>query len=300
MTKLKLFFVLLLGTVLLGFCLSCAAKTALIPEPVIPVPGVPPREKPSAAASFDRIEADDINHVALFFLLEVRNPRASPARLEIQDWKTAINGLIPDQGAALSLEGDAPRVEGGTSLQIPLCLTLDLSKLPSRLENIDEYQTELDFNLDFVFDTHDIAEITVATRAAFPRIREPDFTITAIAVKKAELINTRFKVSLRIDNPNVFPVELSSFSYELYGADRFWAGGKQTEVLRIPARGSAETEIALVMNFINMRRELLDQIIAMRQVNYRFAGEAVISTNVEFLPQFLAAFDRSGNSAVID
>ncbi|MDR2758728.1 MAG: LEA type 2 family protein [Spirochaetaceae bacterium] len=301
MINLKRFFAPLWGPLLMGLCLSCAAKTALVvPRQVVPVPGVLIREQPAAAASFDRMEAGDINHVTLLFLLDVQNPRSSAAGLEIQDWKAAINGLNTGESAALGIGGNIARVDAGSSLQIPLRLTVDLNKLPLEQEDFDEYQADLNFNLEFTFDTRDTAEIAVAAKAAFPRIRKPDFNITAIAIMKAELINTRFKVNLRVDNPNFFPVELSSFSYELYGADRFWADGEKTDILLIPARGSAETELSLVMNFINMRRELLDQIIAMKQVNYRLAGEAEVSTNMEFLPHFLVNFDRSGNSVVID
>jgi LEA14-like dessication related protein len=300
MSNLKLYLGTFLGMVLTGFCLSCAAEAVVVPRSVMPVPHIPPQKSPVATVSFDRIEAADINHVDLFFLLEAQNPRSSAARLEIQDWNAVINGSLPGEGAVLSMDGDVPLLDAGASLQIPLRLSLDLRDLPPVQEDFDEYRTDLDFNLGFVFDNQDTAEILVASQAVFPRIREPDFSITAIAIMKAELINTRFRVKLQVDNPNVFPVELSSFSYALYGADRFWADGKKTEVLRVPARGSAETEIFLVMNFIDMRRELLDQIVAMRQVNYRFSGEAVINTEVEYLPSFLAAFDRSGNSMVID
>jgi LEA14-like dessication related protein len=300
MINLKRFFAPLLGPVLMGLCLSCAAKTALVlSRHVVPVP-VPIREQPMAAASFDRMEAGDIHHVTLFFLLDVQNPCPSAASLEIRDWKAAINGFNPGEGAALGIGGDVARVDAGASLQIPLRLTVDLRELSLEHEDFDEYQADLDVTLGFIFDTRDTAQVTVATEAAFPRIRQPDFNITAIAIMKAELINTRFKVSLRVDNPNFFPVELSSFSYALYGADRFWADGEKTDVLLIPARGSAETELSLVMNFINMRRELLDQIIAMKQVKYRLAGAAEVSTNMDFLPHFLVNFDRSGNSAVVN
>jgi LEA14-like dessication related protein len=295
MTNLTLPVPPILGAVLTGLCLSCVTQTVLnIPPPVSP------REKPSAAVSYDRIEAGDVNHVILFFLLEVQNPRNSAARLVIQDWKATVNGINPGEGAALGVGEDIIRLDAGVSRRIPLGLTLDLRTLSLEHEDFDEYQATLDLNLGFVFDPRDTAEVTVVTQAVFPRIREPDFFITTIAIMKAELINTRLKVKLRVDNPNSFPVELSSFSYELYGGDRFWADGEKTEVLLIPARGSAETELSLVMNFINMRRELLDQIISMRQVNYRFAGEAVISTNLDFLPYFMVEFDRSGNSAVLD
>ncbi|MDR2158742.1 MAG: LEA type 2 family protein, partial [Treponema sp.] len=112
------------------------------------------------------------------------------------------------------------------------------------------------------------------------------------------LVNTRFRVTVRIDNPNGFPVNLSSFEYELYGAGRFWADGKETDALHIPARDSAEVKLFLLMNFINMKRELLDEVIAMRQVRYRFSGEALVETGVSWLPEFRMRFDRQGHSNV--
>jgi LEA14-like dessication related protein len=220
--------------------------------------------------------------------------------LVIQDWKAAINGVSPGEGAALGLWGDVVRVDAGASLQIPLELALDLDALALEHEEFDEYQVKLDLTLGFVFDPRDTAGVTAAAQAAFPRIREPEFSITAVAIMKAELINTRLKVKLRVDNPNGFPVELSSFSYELYGGGHFWADGEETAAFRIPPRTSAETELSLVMNFINMRRDLLDRIVSMGQVNYRLTGKAAVSTNQELLPCFPVSFDRSGNSAVID
>jgi LEA14-like dessication related protein len=285
-----------------GFCLSCAAQPArTVPAPV-PGPETSPevREKPVAALTLDRIQAGGIHQVTLFFLLEAQNPRTSPARLVIQDWEAAVNGVSSGGSAVLALEGPAPRVDAGDSRQIPLELTLDLRGLPPDSGDPDEYQAHLALNVGFLFDNQEADAVTLTAGAVFPRVREPDFTITTIAIKKAELINTRFLVKLRVDNPNGFPVELSAFSYELYGGDRFWAEGEETQALSIPARGFAETELSLVMNFINMQRNVLDQIIALRQVNYRFAGEAVIRTDDAFLPHFPVDFDRSGYSAVVD
>jgi hypothetical protein len=54
------------------------------------------------------------------------------------------------------------------------------------------------------------------------------------------------------------------------------------------------------MNFIDMRRSLLDQVIAMEQIDYRFAGEATVSTGIEYLPRFRWRFNQSGRSVVIN
>jgi LEA14-like dessication related protein len=95
-------------------------------------------------------------------------------------------------------------------------------------------------------------------------------------------------------------VTLSSFNYELYGNGLLWADGTEINVLQIPEKSSAGTDLFLMMNFINMRRDLLDQIIRLQNVNYRFTGNARVSTGVDYLPVFNTVFDLSGYSPVLD
>jgi LEA14-like dessication related protein len=129
-----------------------------------------------------------------------------------------------------------------------------------------------------------------------PHIQEPDLSISSIKILQAELVNTRLRVQIRIDNPNPFPVTLSSFVYELYGEGRFWADGKEKNVYTVPAGGYAEKELFLVMNFIDMRRDILDKVIAMDRVKYRFKGTVEISA-VD-LPFITKNFNLEGESEV--
>jgi LEA14-like dessication related protein len=129
-------------------------------------------------------------------------------------------------------------------------------------------------------------------------VLEPDFIITSITILQADLINTRFKLSLSINNPNTFPITLSSFRYELYGDGNFWADGEVKNLAVIPAQSSLETNFEAEMNFINMKRKLLDDIIALRQVRYRVAGNVKVETGMASVPVFNMKFDLSGNSPV--
>jgi LEA14-like dessication related protein len=131
---------------------------------------------------------------------------------------------------------------------------------------------------------------------------EPKFTITSITILQADLINTRMKLSLKIDNPNIFPISLTSFKYELYGDGNFWTGGIEKELAVVQAQSSSETEFIFEMNFINMKRRLLDDIIAMRYVHYRIVGTmevgALAPVEKYELPGIRINFDYSGDSAV--
>ena len=131
-------------------------------------------------------------------------------------------------------------------------------------------------------------------------VQSPEFIINSIAILKAELVNTRFRVGLKINNPNPFPLELSSFSYELYGNGRLWADGIETNVLTVDANSSLEGNLFLIMNFIDMERSLLDQIIMLEDVNYRFSGNVHVNAIGRSLPSFNSSFEVSGYSIVLD
>jgi LEA14-like dessication related protein len=296
----KCFFLLFLTFLL--FFTACKTPPPEVQEPPA-APFFAPEQTPVSILEFERIEADSVDRVRLYYRLKTENPRPGPLDVAIQDQQVLLNGLELDD-AVLTLDGIAApdaRISAGprSSSEKNLVLELDLAGLPDSFMPEDEYRAGLSLDLAYCYANAEARIGAVSVETAFPRIREPVFTISSIAILQAELINTRFRVSLRIDNPNPFPVALSAFGYELYGEGRFWADGKEQNVLHVPAQSSAETSLSLIMNFINMKRHLLDEIIAMRQVRYRFTGEAEVGTGVSWLPSFRTSFDRSGNSAVL-
>jgi LEA14-like dessication related protein len=277
------------------------------PEPP-PPPPLPP--DPSVLLRFTGINALDIDHVSMEFQLLIENPRTETARADIERFRVEINGREPAEGIQIlpGLGGAPLAVKSAQSYGetpglsvFPFKLELNLAKLTeSGLPLTDDYNVKLTTALGISYGGDSPIRAIARESAVFPRIRRPVFTITDIAVLQAELINTLFRVNLKVENPNPFPVELSAFQYELYGSGRFWAGGREKNILRIPPRESAEAKLFLVMNFINMKRDLLDQVIAFENVRYRFAGEALVSTGIEYLPQFRSSFDLSGLSEVYE
>ena len=139
-------------------------------------------------------------------------------------------------------------------------------------------------------------KVTPETAGKGSRIQEPDFSISSIVILQAELVNTRLKVKLRIENPNPFPVSFSSLEYELYGEGRFWAEGTEKNAFTVPASDFIEKDLYLIMNFIDMKRGLLDKVIAMESVEFRFAGTVVI--NAMDMPILTKSFDLEGESEV--
>ncbi|WP_461247232.1 LEA/WHy family protein [Treponema sp. R6D11] len=127
---------------------------------------------------------------------------------------------------------------------------------------------------------------------------EPEFEVVSIYIIQADLVVTEFEAVIKIENPNNFTIDLESIKYELYGNNLFWADGVAKDVLHIPAKSSEKTQFRFTMNFINTNRKLLDDVIAMRRINYRFKGQAEIKFNVPRAFVSNVKFDCSGLSDV--
>jgi len=307
---------------------SCKSKPVPVSAPELPLPSL----------VFEKVDADDPAHLNLSYTLEAKNPFPLAVQVKLVSWRVELNGR--KAGAGFNLEDgealdftikEAAGGGGPSSVSISVRLSMDLDALAAEgLAPADDYKAnlilELNFSPDaeaaklvenvkskkssrkksaaeageFNYDSIPSVTLEVSGPAAFPGVRPPEFSITAIAILKAELINTRFRVGLKIDNPNPYPVELSAFAYELFGNGRLWADGAEKNIIKVPGKSSVRGNLFLIMNFINMKRDLLDQIIRLEDVNYRFAGEVQVSTGVEYLPKFKTGFDLSGFSQVLE
>lgn len=139
----------------------------------------------------------------------------------------------------------------------------------------------------------------VSCTGDFPRIMPPELRIASIRILKDELINTRLRVDLEILNPNVFPLSFASLDYKLFGEGRYWAGDSLAKAFAVPALQTATASLYLTMNFTDMSRSLLDQVIKLAAVNYRLTGAGRIDTGLDFFPQFILPFDMSGRTQVL-
>ena len=273
---------------------SCKSKPAAFPTDM---------PLPSAVLSFEGIKASDPEHLDLLFSLEINNPLSFSGAAKLASWEAALNGRSAQRAFGLESERVFPITEG--SVSFPLMLSMDIAVLAELgLAPADDYDVGLILDLEFSMEARAAfpPALTIQVRgfAEFPGVRPPVFSITSIAILKAELINTRFRVGLNIDNPNPYPVELSALSYELYGNGLLWADGTEKNVFKINGKSALRGNLFLIMNFINMKRDLLDQIINLEDVNYRFAGEALVGTGIDYLPSFRSSFDLAGYSEVLE
>ena len=138
----------------------------------------------------------------------------------------------------------------------------------------------------------------IEVEVAAIEIIEPEFEVVSICILQADIVVTEFEGIVKITNPNDFALELTNLTYALYGNGALWTNGNGIGALHVPALSSAETRFIFEMNFINMNRRLLDDVIAMRRINYHFKGEAQVQPVIPSVAAFHMSYDYVGLSEV--
>lgn len=165
----------------------------------------------------------------------------------------------------------------------------------------DERVWELDLELfgALILEGNTRVERTTKARLEVPRVRDPKFSIEKVQIKQAELVNTRLILEVRIENPNPVELVFKNMEYSFYGDGRWWAESRHFNETTISAGSSSLVELELVMNFLNMKRSMLDQVIRMARIAYRLEGSATIQIPFEGFPPFVYPFALQGQSPVV-
>ena len=274
------------GLFLALFIVSCGTQApvsgpATIPEPKVAI---------LLSAGKVIITAIDIDSVRVAVELRIANEGEAVVSLKSLDFKAgsgapsvhmerdlASASLEPSASATSLVEFDFDAPEGDAPL-IPLNIAASVS---------------------FTSAGGGSGTAEIACADEFPRIMPPELRIASIRILKDELINTRLRVDLEILNPNMFPLSFAALDYKLFGEGRYWASDSLAKAFAVPALQTATASLYLTMNFTDMSRSLLDQVIKLAAVNYRLVGAGRIDTGLEFFPQFVLPFDMAGRTQVL-
>jgi LEA14-like dessication related protein len=123
-----------------------------------------------------------------------------------------------------------------------------------------------------------------------PPLQKPQLSLVSVELEEAQLVEQRFVVRLRVQNPNdrALPVRGIECAMELAG-ERF-GNGTSAAPFTVPARGAAVFDMIVATRLAGLYR-LLPQLVEPREpLAYRLVG--TVSTDLAFLRSI--PFDEAG------
>ncbi|EDN68315.1 lipoprotein [Beggiatoa sp. PS] len=101
----------------------------------------------------------------------------------------------------------------------------------------------------------------------------PQVSLSDFSVVKMGFTEQTYRIKMRLQNPNPFPLPISGLNYQLYLNDKEFTRGESNKAISIPAMGEEFLELDVNGNLMKMIGGLQDlQSIFNRALNYRLQG----------------------------
>ncbi len=122
------------------------------------------------------------------------------------------------------------------------------------------------------------ASLALAGCASIPSELEPlRLTLKNIELLNATFFEQQYLLTLRLQNPNDFDLNIKGMSFDLEINDEVFASGVSNEAFNVPGYGEAITRVAVTSTLIGILRQF--QELSQREaLAYRFKGKIKIGT----------------------
>jgi LEA14-like dessication related protein len=283
------------ATALAASLLAAAALAACASKPG-PAPVPPPLPRPTIVLAAAPARLLDQNRAALRVEARISNPRGAPLAIAAAECSFALEGS-PSALAAAPASADPTSVAALSEATIAFERAVDLRSLDESVRGPGgPAEASWSASARILLGSPDGSLIEAAAAAAgtIPIVREPIFRITSLRIERDVLVTTNLRLGIEVRNPNAFPLEMRSISYDFYGEGKAWASDAESSAAVIPAKGGIERGLRFTMNFADADRRLFDLVARLRTVRYRLSGSAELGTGLEAIPSFSLGFDLEG------
>lgn len=125
-----------------------------------------------------------------------------------------------------------------------------------------------------------------------PRFEHPNLSVVAVEVESAQLTGQRFRVRMRVQNPNDRALPVTGLSYTLQLAGEDFGQGLSASAFTVPARGETEFDMIVTTNLAATIFRILPRLSDSSQpIEYRMTG--TVGTDLPFLRSI--PFDERGS-----
>lgn len=276
LAKLTLFAVLLLG---MSGCSTINQLTNM--------------QKPEASVKKVSITGLSFDAVDLLFDIDVRNPNALGIKLNSFDYELQMNensflSGLNDSGLEIAANGQK-------TVQLPLTLKFaDLYNMFSSLKDQDSSVYELQAGFAFDVPVLGAVRIPVSKSGSIPNVKLPKIRVGALKLNNISLSGADLALILKVDNPNIFGINLNKLKYRFDVNGRSWGTGEIAQALRITEKGEGELTIPISLNFMELGMGLYNALTRGESLSYRLNGNVNFGTTLPLLGETQLSFDRDG------
>jgi len=250
-------------------------------------------DKPTVKVSDTKITGISLEQATLEFTLDVSNPNPIPIKLAGFDYTLVVN----EQQFLAGEQREGVRIKANQSSQVTVPLALkfaDIVKLSKGLS--DSTAVNYTIKTDALIDLPvlGVTRVPAEKTGQLPIPKLPKISLSAINIKNLNFSGADVEVGLKLDNPNVFGMDISDLGYDLIVNGQRWLQSQTNETISLTKNGSSQLKVPLHLSFLDIGRTLATLLTQLKPLDYQLEGNMNMDTSLPMLKNIAMPFKHSG------
>ena len=228
-------------------------------------------EKPSAAISGLSIQSLGLEQANLLVALDITNPNgfsipASGLELTLSVEDHALTTVSPaNNGLTL-------KANGVTTTQLPISLNYsDLYNAIKAVADQDEVTCQVDAALLFTLPVLGDMRLPASYSTRIPVPKRPKISLTSASISSLSWRGVELQLTVDVENPNGFGVDLNGLNYQVTAANSALASGS-VQPAKLAKNSQQQLIIPLSLSFADMGKSLMSLLTSKEPVSIGVAG----------------------------
>lgn len=245
-----------------------------------------------------KISALSFDGVDLLFDLRIQNPNNIGLKLAGFDYDFLLDGnpfVKGNQNKGIEI----PSL-GAENIQLPL--TLKFTDIYQTFQNLREqgvsnYQIKCGFSFDVP--VLGAIRIPVSKTGELPMIKLPKLSFNALKLDKLTLTGANLKLSLKMNNPNVFSMILDKMQYDFKLNGLSIISGLSNKSMQMKEKGESIIDIPVSVDFLTVGMSAYQILNGNKTLNYQLGGNLDLTSSLPLLGKVNLPFELSGKTNLI-
>ena len=247
--------------------------------------------KPKVHVTDAELKRISMHDVDLAVNLDIDNPNPVALKLSGFDYEIVFNNKQFSKGS--NKDVNSISASGKSNVAVPINVVFsDLRKILSEFKTENELNYEIKTTAYLELPVIGLYPVASTSKGKLPVPQIPRVSVKKISLDKMNFGSVEFLVTLNVNNPNAFDVDISELTYNLTVVEGDLGKSQINKPIKMKKESYNEIEIPIKLNLINVSGALL-QSFNNKSLSYRINGDMKFDTSLPMLKGVRLPFDYS-------
>jgi len=250
--------------------------------------------KPKVKIAGTQIKKFAMDQVDLSVELEIDNPNPIAINTAGFNYEVFVNNQLFTKGEQIQKNSIAAASVSKTSFPVTLVYS-ELKKVFKDIKSLNEIEYEIKAQVNVDLPVVGTVPVNAADSGKLPVPKIPKISVSNIELGKMGFKTADVILTLDVENPNIFDIDITSLIYDINVAGSTWAKSSLKKPLELKSATRSKINIPIKLNIWNMGGSVLESLTKQKPLAYQVTGDMAVNTDLPLFSQIKLPFDYSAS-----